>query len=512
MPYSVLQKSIKNILIILLVTVLLGCTKNKINQFDLQTGYSKDDLKKTLFTNKNKAKSENKIPSSSSIPKSSNMIILPSMQRANNQQLISFSITDTVPLKDVLIELAKSAKLDLDLNPNIDGGVVINAVNRPLTEVLDRICDMGKLRYSLVGNVLHIEQDKPYSKHYPVDFLIDGKLWGEVESNIMAIISETSGGEGGSISSNKLSNMMTIFASQKGHKKIVEYLEKIKKSSSAQVLIEAKVVEVSLNDTYKTGIDWNWAGDGKAKVSSANNVSGNTAIQMILGSSNLLGGTINSTISALEQFGVVRAISSPRLNALNNQQAKLNFTKKLVYFTNDVATTVAGAGISGSGVSQNSVVSTMHEENTGTELTITSSIDLVTNEITLDVKPKITISTDSVKQIIANPIDPAHPLENEIPIINTRELNTIAKIKSGSVLVIGGLMGESSNNVDSGVPFLSRIPILGYLFKSVSRDTSITETVIFIKATIIDNDNISTYDRDLENKFSASKRPFFNSP
>ena len=155
----------------------------------------------------------------------------------------------------------------------------------------------------------------------------------------------------------------------------------------------------------------------------------------------------------------------------------------------------------------------MHEVPTGTELNITPVIDLASGEVTLSVQPKITIKSDEVKQIVSIPQGTAgttKEITNLIPVINTRELNTIAKIQSGSTLVIGGVMTEDTTNNDNGVPFLSRVPILGYLFKSVSKVSSTTETVIFIKATIIGpREGVSKHDRDLDDNFSSSARQFF---
>jgi type II secretory pathway component GspD/PulD (secretin) len=100
-------------------------------------------------------------------------------------------------------------------------------------------------------------------------------------------------------------------------------------------------------------------------------------------------------------------------------------------------------------------------------------------------------------------------LGNTIPIIKTRELNTIAKVKSGSVLVIGGLMTEASINNDRGIPFLGRIPVLGWLFKLSSKKSDIVETVIFVKATIINNGAPpSKYDREFYDKFTTDKKQF----
>ena len=140
------------------------------------------------------------------------------------------------------------------------------------------------------------------------------------------------------------------------------------------------------------------------------------------------------------------------------------------------------------------------------------SINLKTREVTLNIKPKITIKTDTV-------IDPASPkdpttgvitFQNKVPVIQTRELNTIAKIQSGNVIVIGGLMSESTTNTDTGIPFLQRIPILGYLFKSSSKESEIIETVIFIKATIVNSgQSINKVDRELQENFDSNRRKFF---
>jgi Flp pilus assembly secretin CpaC len=490
--------------------------------FDRQNGITKQEIRNTFFGKNPRENQKRKnlkektygnisgfSSTSSSIPRPSKIIAIPRPVKKNKERLISFSVTDQVPLKDVLIELAKGADLDLDLDPNISGGVIINAKNRPLTEVLNRISQMGKLRYKLSDNYLQVEQDLPFAKSYNVDFLADGEIWGEVETNLDAIINDASN-DGGSISTNKLANIVTVFASQKDHKKVRKYLNSAKKNAAAQVLIEAKVVEVTLNDSYKTGIHCNWASGTNTTITNPNSSSITNPVTLVLNNRSLFGGDIDTTINFLEEFGAIKAIASPRINALNNQQATLNFTKKIAYFITDVSTDTTTTD--GTSNTQISINSTLNEKETGTELTITPSIDLKNNEVTLSVEPRITIQSDSVSQPVYDPNGGSEALfSNEIPIVDTRELKTIAKVASGNVLVIGGVMNEDSTNTDAGIPFLSDIPILGYLFKSTNRVSSIKETVIFIKATIINSsDNVSKYDKELNDNFSSSSRPFFN--
>ena len=121
----------------------------------------------------------------------------------------------------------------------------------------------------------------------------------------------------------------------------------------------------------------------------------------------------------------------------------------------------------------------------------------------MTVQPTLAVKSGEVK-------DPVNE-KNSVPIIQTRTLSTIAKVLSGNVLVIGGLMRQDSTNQDSGLPFLSRIPILGALFKVINRRSDVVETVIFIKATIV---NSSTgpikEDKEFQEKFDAGKRRYIN--
>lgn len=509
-------KNIPTLLASLFIALaLFGCTQEKkiYDVFDRQTNTSRQDATNALFNKRiNKSSQNSTIPTFRPIPKRSKMIAIPSFPQENTEKLISFSVTENVPLKDVLIELAKSADLDIDLDPKIYGGVIINARNRPITEILDRICEMGDLRYSLSKNRLHVERDTPFSKNYSLDFLNDGELWNTVPQNIQSLLSSgTSASSGGSISINKLANIVTVFASKKNHIKVAKYITSVKRSSSAQVIIEAKVIEVSLKNNYSTGIDWDWIKGASSLGQDASGVSAGSPISLVTGGANLLGGSISATISALEEFGVVRAISSPRINALNNQEATLNFTKKLIYFTYEVSeNTTTTNGVSNSNLI---IDSTVNEVLTGVELSITPVIDLVTNEITLSVSPKITSTNDNAEQDIRDPQDFTQIIiNNKIPIIDTRELKTIAKIKNGNVLIIGGVMTEDTDNQDKGVPFLQQIPFLGNLFKSVSKTSTVVETAIFIKATIVNpEDSLGKYDRNLNNTFTNSAKPFINS-
>ena len=499
--YKLLAKKSAILLSVFFVLFVFGCYQGVVDPIDNQTGLTRKEFQNTLLKDKSKkSKSDNDIDNSQvPLPKFSRVLAMPKSPKVGGDKLITFSITEQVSLKDVLMELGRVAKIDVDIDPAIDGTVIISAKDRPFMEVIERICEMGGIRYTYKDGILHFENDDPYAKHYIVDYLSTGQLWGEVQTNITAILGADASS---SISINKTAGIMTIYADSKQHKDIELYLKEVQKNASAQVLIEAKIIEVTLNDDYSTGIDWSWtAKNGADTLKSTGGFTDSNPVTLVLGDAKrLFHGSLNASISALETFGTVRAVSSPRITAMNNQNAKLDFTTDVVYFKierkqDDLTNPTGGTN---SRITSTSTPVTISQ---GITLDIAPSINLKTNEITLNVKPELSRAGDFKD-------DPIN-LGNKVPQMIKRTLNTTAKIQNGEVLVIGGLMSDDSSNTEVGVPFLGRIPILGYLFKSSSRKSNTVETVIFIKATIIDNGNAtSRSDRDFHDKFDLNPQPY----
>jgi len=529
-------KNIFYLVIILAVfSCLNSCKRSDFDSFDNKAKLTKSDIKDLMIKNPKDSKNKkNKNQEEAIIPNVSRLIISPPPPVLGGDKTISFSVTDQAPLKDVLIELGRIANIDIDLDPTISGGVIINAKNRPLKEVIDRIANQGGLRYSYKNGILYFQRDMPYMKNYFVDYISDGTVWGDVESNLSAIMtseqSKQSGGSGGnsgdaesSYTTNKSAGIISVFATEKQHVAVEKYLHDVEKYSSAQVLIEAKVVEVSLSDSFRAGINWSWLNSipksGVPYSLTQNSMADFSAVAsagvkptiFTLGNATsrkgLFGGSLDLTIQALEEFGTTKTISSPRIHAMNNQKATLSFQDKLVYFKIETTQSQSGAN-SGSSAAPSNVVSTSTtstkmEENIGVELAITPSINLKTNEITMTIEPTLAVKSGEVK-------DPVNE-KNIVPVIQTRTLNTIAKVLSGNVLVIGGLMKEDSANQDSGLPFFNRIPILGALFKAINRKSDIVETVIFIKATVVNSTTAaSKEDKEFQDKFDSARRRYFN--
>ncbi|MBV8939737.1 MAG: type II and III secretion system protein, partial [Alphaproteobacteria bacterium] len=151
----------------------------------------------------------------------------------------------------------------------------------------------------------------------------------------------------------------------------------------------------------------------------------------------------------------------------------------------------------------------------GIILSMQPSINLDTNEITLNVRPTLSsivnfVSDPATAFLVAQAKAQGSNIDisNQVPIVQVRELDSILKLKSGQVMVIGGLMEDKSVNTDSGIPYAMDVPVLGNLFRGVNRTNNTQELVIFIRATIVDtNGDAQPADKAVYEKFTNDPRP-----
>lgn len=319
---------------------------------------------------------------------------------------------------------------------------------------------------------------------------------------------------------NRQAGVISVFATDKQHREVESYLNEVRKNVTTQVLIEAKVLEVSLLDQFATGINWD-------SVTLFNNnfgfdiTAGGNFIQGVLDPPITTGtdfnvaynsSDLNVAVDAISKFGTVRALSSPRLTTLNNNMAIINVTNNEAFFdcTVDRESETTDAGT-------NTTVEVDCESFTvpiGVILTVQPSVDIESNEISMNIRPVITeISnlednpTIPLAQLILNgAVDPDTP-PNQFPEVDQKIIDSSIKVRSGGVVVMGGLMKDSNITDEEGIPVLSDIPLLGAAFKSKKDKIEKTEIVIFIKATIIPSEYADETDKDLYRSFGADRRP-----
>lgn len=313
-----------------------------------------------------------------------------------------------------------------------------------------------------------------------------------------------------SYSINKQAGIVSVYANERQHKQIAEYLDTLKKTSTSQVLIEAKVLEVSLSDEFSTGINWNILDNiGEFSLSGSfakpNFVS--SAANANIVSFGYSGTDLTSFVNALSHFGTVHALASPRVTVLNNQSAVLNVAKNRVYFKIDLTRT-EGTTTSTPTTDVESEVKTVPE---GVLINVIPSIDLDNKTISMQVRPTVTrvVGTEPDPAVAYIAAQSDIEIESNIPVVNVQEVDSVLNMKSGDMMVMGGLLQDTSTNAQEGVPVASEIPVLGALFRNQSDQVKKTELVIFIKATILGTapESIHQTDRDLYRTFGQDRRP-----
>jgi MSHA biogenesis protein MshL len=303
--------------------------------------------------------------------------------------------------------------------------------------------------------------------------------------------------EAASVIANPETGVMSVRATGRQHLRVREFLDQVLRSSRRQVLIEATIVEVGLTQDYQQGINWSVV---RNAVNGNNNFAfnqapgGGTAIgsgvnQPFLGALSFLRrGTnfdLSATVRLLETFGRTRVLSSPKISVMNNQSALLKVVDNKIYFTVDVtAGTPATATSPGTAAIYTTTVNTVP---VGFLMNVTPQIG-DDDGVTLSLRP--TVSRITGYAVDPNPALAAQGVTNRIPEIQTREFESIMKIRDGEVAVLGGLMQDDQSNVTDEIPGASQVPFFGELLRYRSNRATKSELVVFLRPTILRDNSI----------------------
>ncbi len=282
---------------------------------------------------------------------------------------------------------------------------------------------------------------------------------------------------GGVVIPNPETGILLVRATTRQHREIRAYLDDVLAAARRQVLIEATIVEIELSDRYQAGVDWSlFAGDDGVSADQsllAGNLASAPFFRLGFRSSDL-----SLTVRLLEEFGNVQVLSSPKLVVLNNQTAVLKAIRNIVYFEVDVET-ASGTADSPATARIDTDARTAPE---GIMLAVTPHVSHA-GEIILNVRPTITRVNRFVK-------DPQPDLANAevtnlVPELLVREMESVLRLSSGQVAVLGGLMQDSRRIDERGVPGLSELDGVGDVFRFRGNRFVKTELVIFIRPRVI---------------------------
>ena len=452
-------------------------------------------------------------------------------------------VVNQVPIRELLFSMARDADLNLDIDSDISGKITMNAIDQTLPKILDRIESQADVTYFLEGDTLKVRADKPYLHVYHVDYLnisreSGGKVsvsteigatssginstggdsggggssnsenkansdienesinefWTTITLNIGGILGQEINASSGSrlvtgnnIIVNRESGIIAVRATSKQHKSIKGFIDQVVGSAQRQVLIEATIAEVQLSDSYQAGIDWSVVSETSGGVVTKGGVQdviggnlGSSPFFQLATSGTINGNPLNITLKALETFGDVKVLSSPKVMTLNNQTAILKVVDNEVYFNIDV-NVVPGSVTSNALTTVDTTVNTVP---VGIVMAVTPFID-EGDAVTLNIRPTISRIIDFVDD--PNPLLAEQGVVSQIPVIQVREIETMLKVDDSETAVIGGLMQDQINKENRGVPILSSIPLLGALFSYTEENYVKSELVIFIRPVIVED-------------------------
>ena len=296
---------------------------------------------------------------------------------------------------------------------------------------------------------------------------------------------------------NSETGVISVRATNKQHEKVQEFIDRVMNSAKRQVLIEATIVEVRLNDSFQAGIDWSRFGNNANSSGFTFQQSLGPTINPATGAGFAIGylnpvsalGNIMASVTLLKQFGDTKVISSPKLMVLNNQTAILKVVDNLVYFTVQAQQSQGSVG----GGILSTVTTTPNTVPVGVVMSVTPQIN-ETSTVNINVRPTVSRVLSFVRD--PNPqlngANGALVIPSQIPQIQVREMESILQVNSGNTAILGGLMQDEIQRNADKVPGLSDIPVVGKVFTGRDDANRKTELVIFLRPTVISNASLES--------------------
>ncbi|MEI8672467.1 pilus (MSHA type) biogenesis protein MshL [Vibrio sp. SA48] len=463
---------------------------------------------------------------------------------------------NNVEAKAFFASLVKGTEFSAAIHPNVEGRVTVNLTDVTLDDVLSVVRDMYGFEITKKDKVIQVYPAGLRTVTIPVDYLqlkrtgrsltsittgtitntdtgsnnnsnssnssnsssnsnsssstttkggteietiSESDFWPQLEKAVLQLIGS---GQGQSVVVTPQASVITVRAYPDEIREVRNFLGISHDRMQRQVILEAKILEVTLSDGYQQGINWSkmFSSNGNSYTIGAGSIvkdaAGNilpAALPVLDSIGALLGGQSNVVISsgsfdAVLSFmgtqGDLNVLSSPRITASNNQKAVIKVGADEYYVTD--LSSVVGNG-------DNSNVAPEVELTpffSGISLDVTPQIDDQGN-VFLHVHPAVIEVEQQNKEIDYGETKIILPLAKS----TIRESDSIIRAQDGDVVVIGGLMKSNNINQVSKVPFLGDIPALGHLFRNTSKITQKTELVILLKPTVV---GVNTWQKELE--------------
>ncbi|QXC31070.1 pilus (MSHA type) biogenesis protein MshL [Aeromonas sp. FDAARGOS 1409] len=320
--------------------------------------------------------------------------------------------------------------------------------------------------------------------------------WTDLRDSLQTLIGN---GEGRAVITSPQAGLVTVRAYPKELKAVREFLDQSGEHLKRQVVLEARILEVSLNEGYEQGVDWSglsasWDGGkgitgGGSLLDSPIANTPNQIFRALGGGAGftISDGNFNVAVSLLKTQGDVNTLSSPRVTATNNQKAVIKVGTD-EYFVTNASTTTTTSGNSAPIVTPNVELTPFFS---GIALDVTPQIDEA-GRVLLHIHPSVIDTEEQSKTINVGTADPlVLPLAKS----SIRESDTVVQANNGDIVVIGGLMKTDKQEIVSKVPLLGDIPWVGDAFTNRRESNRKVELVIMLKPTVVEKD---TWQQELQ--------------
>lgn len=446
-----------------------------------------------------------------------------------------------VNAKAFFTSLVKGTGYSVSLHPNVSGNITVNLSDVTLDEVLTDVSDMYGYEIAKKGRIIQVFPAGLRTVSIPVDYLqftrsgrsltsittgtltandsnnnddsesnssssssnsnsnssntqsggtqietvSQSDFWPALELAVTALIGS---GDGRSVVTSPQAGLLTVRAYPDEIRQVKDFINQSQQRLHRQVILETKILEVTLSDGYQQGISWTDLGGAVSIERLAP-----TSSPILNDISTLLGGQTNVTVSSgdfsavlsfMETQGDVNVLSSPRVTAANNQKSVIKVGSD-EYFVTEISSTV-GSGDDASVASDVELTPFF----SGIALDVTPQIDNKGN-VLLHVHPAVIEVTEEIKEIQLSEGSIVVPLAKS----TIRESDSVIRAADGDVVVIGGLMKSATSDLVTKVPFFGDIPALGHLFRNTQKVTEKTELVILLRPTVV---GVNTWQKEVE--------------
>jgi MSHA biogenesis protein MshL len=316
----------------------------------------------------------------------------------------------------------------------------------------------------------------------------ESDFWTELKETLTLFVGNK---DGRSVIVSPLAGLVTVSGLPAEINAVKKFINDTESHLHRQVIIEAKIMEVTLNDDYQQGVRWDEVmgslGDTNFTFETSGQVAGNPISSTIGGATSLSfsGPDFGGVINLLQTQGNVQVLSSPRITATNNQKAVIKVGEDEYFVTEVSSTTTTGTATT------TTPEVTLTPFFSGIALDVTPQID-EDGTVILHVHPSVTLTAEQNKKISIGDDTLILPLAQS----SVRESDTIIRAKSGEIVVIGGLIETFTIDNESKTPLLGDIPFLGELFKSKSETSQKRELIILLKPVVIGQDTWKTQLQD----------------